>query len=115
MKLSAGIVLVYKFVAAVESFIDRFEVDRGNASTVHSLLFNCLYEDAPLTSSEDPEERVQNFFAKIDADIAELSSKFPCKWKELVRVYLKTLFCRNQSQNRQRKGFDLSRDGHIRL
>ena len=53
-KLLAGIVLVHKFMEAVESFIARFEVDRGNASTVHSVLFNCLYEDAPLTSGNDP-------------------------------------------------------------
>ena len=75
-KLWAGIELIDKFAEAVDSFIERFEVERGNASMVHSVLFNCLYEDAPLKSSDDPEERVKTFFAKIDADILDLSSKF---------------------------------------
>ena len=94
VKLLAGIVLVYKFMEAVESFVARFEVDRGNASTVQSVLFNCFYEDAPLTSGDDPEERVKNFFAKIDADIFELSSQYSCKRDEIVQVYLKTTFHR---------------------
>ena len=115
MKLSAGIALVYRFVAAVDSFIVRFEVDRENVHTVQSVLFNCLYEDAPLTSSKDPEKRVQNFFAKIDADISELSSKCSCDRKEIVRWYISTLYYQNQSRNRRRKGLVLSRDDLVRL
>ena len=40
-RLLSAIVVVDKFPEAVESFITRFEVDRGNASTVHSVMFNC--------------------------------------------------------------------------
>ena len=79
--------LVYKFVIAVEAFIDRFEVDRANTSTVHSVLFNCLCRDAPLTTKGDPDERVQKLFAQIDGDILELCSKFSYKREEIVWVY----------------------------
>ena len=64
-KLMAGIVLVHTFINAVEAFVDCFEVDRKNSGTVHSVLFNCLCRDAPLTAEGDPEERVARFFAKL--------------------------------------------------
>ena len=62
VKLWAGIELVCEFIQAVEAFMDRFQVDRTNSSTVHSVLFKCLCRDAPLTAEGNPEERVKNFF-----------------------------------------------------
>lgn len=59
VKLLAGIELIHEFERAVEAFIDRFESDRRNSSTVHSVLFKCLCRDAPLTAKGDPKERVE--------------------------------------------------------
>ena len=111
----AGIVLVHTFINAVEAFMDRFEVDRKNSGIVHSILFNCLCRDAPLTAEGDPEERVAKFFAKIDRDILQLSSKFSYKREDILQVYLKALFDLRQTQNCQRKGVLLSRVDHVRL
>ena len=103
MKLLAGIALVYKFIQAVDAFIDRFEVDRMNSRSLHLVLFNSLCRDAPLTAKGNPEERVKKIFSNIDNDVLELCSKFSYKREEIVREYLKSLFYLHQAQDRQRK------------
>ena len=55
------------------------------------------------------------FFSGIDKDILELSSKFPCNREDVVREYLKSLFDRHQTLDRQRRGSALSRDDRVRL
>lgn len=114
-KLTAGIALVCKFIDAVEAFMDRHEIDRINSSTVHSVLFDSLCRDAPLTAEGDPEERVEKFFAEIDKDILSLSSKFSYNREEIVRVYLRVKFEQHKSQDRRRKGVELSREDRVRL
>ena len=95
--------------------MDRFDVDRTNSSTVHSVLFKCLRRDAPLTAEGNPEERVKKFFSKIDNDVLELCSKFSYKREEIVQEYLKSLFYLHQAQDRERKGSTLSREDRVRL
>ena len=115
VKLWAGIELVCEFIQAVEAFVDRFEVDRINSSTVHSVLFKCLRREASLTAEGNPEKRVKNFFSNIDNDVLELCSKFPCRRDEIVREYLKSLSYLHRAQDRRRKGDILSREDRVRL
>ena len=110
-----GIVLVDTFINAVKAFMDRFEVDRTNSRSVHSVLFDSLCREAPLTAGGNPDERVEKFFLHIDKDVLELCSKFSYKREEIVRVYLKSLFCLHHAQDRQRKGSTLSREDRVRL
>ena len=62
VKLWAGIELVCEFIQVVQAFMDCFEVDRTNSSTVHLVLFKCLRRDSPLTAEGNPKERVQTVF-----------------------------------------------------
>jgi len=52
---------------------------------------------------------------KVDKDILELFSKFSCNWEDVVREYLKSLFDRHQTLDRQRRGSSLSRDDRVRF
>ena len=74
---------------ALENFVVKHKIDRGNVPMMNRVLLETLYREYNISAEEDPERKVALIFSDMESETNTLCAEGGFKREKAVEVHLK--------------------------